>query len=255
MSNLTQSTANATITEWEFNQYTSAWMTALEDPTDTEHERLQSYFTSNKNRIDRFYFKVQDIIHVLSTLRLHTIMVRFGITAQPGATEPPLFTPILVGYDPSGLRVTPYYCGKPQIQDGCSIPGQMQTPSLFTDYSSDQVPDILADAWIQNWGSVEIDPSLFQTSFGYLRGYTFLMQDFLDTLFPLNSNSAKGTYVVVHLAAHEYYDSDNQPKSTFGLVLSAQLSADNSSTNTIARQFYYDLSAPCPPTCRITQLQ
>lgn len=264
MSTLAQPTANTTITALQFNQYTTIWMEALEGPDDLTDQLLQSCFeignignndNSSNSRIGQFSFQADDIISVLSTVGLHTIMVQFGIT-----TKHSLFTPILVGYNRSGLQVTPYYVG--YIHEANPLSGQ--TPDLSTDYTFDQVPDVLADKWITQWHNVEtIDKSLFQTSFGYLRGYTFLMQDFLDGVSLLKRD--KGTYVVVYLALHQYFGSDNQLKSTFGLVISAQSStthlpaSGDSHADTIPipipRQVFYDLSAPCPPTCRITQLQ
>jgi hypothetical protein len=245
MSTLTQPTNAALITELQFNQYTTSWMEVLEDPTEG---LLQSCFTpggSSDTRMRGFSFETPDIIRVLSTVGLHTIMVRFGIT-----TEHRLFIPILVGYDRSGSQVTPYYVGKLLTHEGGRIPEQMQTPL------SDQVPDVLASQWITNWNLPEqpIDKSLFHTSYGYLRGYTFLMQDFLNDLFLLKRK--EGTCVLVYLALHTYCDSGSQTKSTFGLVISAQSSSnssnlpgDDSRANTIDSQIYYDLSAPCPPTC------
>ena len=119
------------------------------------------------------------------------------------------------------------------------------------------MPDVLANTWIQNWRSgltETIDKSWFHTPLGYLRGYTFLMQDFLEALSLLKDD--KDTVVVVYLALHQYLGSDGQPNSTFGLVISAQsntahLPDSDSRANTISgqRQVYYDLSAPCPGTC------
>jgi hypothetical protein len=252
MSTLDQPTANtnpAIITESKFNHYTTSWMQALENP-DLTGPPLQSYFRigSNATPIGQFSFKADDMINVLSTVGLHTIKIQFGIT--PAAIRPALFTPILVGYDRSGLQVTPYYVGDIPEADLISGP----TPSVITDYSSDQVPYVLVNKWIGDWSTVTtIDNSLFYTSFGYLRGYTFLMQDFLDDLSLLTTND--GTFVVVYLALHKYYGSDNLMKSTFGLVISAQssappLPAGQLGAYTVARrQVYYDLSAPCPPTC------
>ena len=259
MSTLTQPTVNANpaiITESQFYRYTTSWMEALEGPNDG---LLQSCFTLSDSAdtpnkwLGRFYFKADDIISVLSTVGLHTIMIQFGIK-----TDHSLFTPILVGYNRGGLQVTPYYVGQ---KEGSLVLGQMQTPDLMTDYTSDQVPDVLANTWIAQWVEVAtIDKSLFHTPLGYLRGYTFLMQDFLDALSLLKSD--KDTFVVVYLALHQYLGSDGQQNSTFGLVIGAQNNAthlpdSDSRANTISRQrqVYYDLSAPCPPTCRSQQLQ
>lgn len=226
------------VSQEEFDEYTTVWAQQLSDPGPVP---LSTYFATpnGKSLLTHVYLTAEDVIHLISTVGTVTVKARFAIQPVDGQ---PTFTVILFGADARNTRTTAYLAA--------TVPGA-KSPVRHVAVAEGPVPNCLAMQWITNWQQQpekKIDRTLFEAPDGPLRGYTFLLADFLDTLFPLTEIT--GEYLRLSFALHQYYKPGpvaEAAAATFGLVL------DMSITPTLrdleAGDLFYDISMPCPSTC------
>jgi hypothetical protein len=221
---------------------------------------LRDYFQVPDNTPGRlsliagYDFSLDSIEKLVSTVGIQTVMVRFGIMQDPD-TQQDVFVAILYGFNSFKMRVTPYLVGKGFTVSYAAVAREEKNP--------DQLPEVLGDQWIGYWQSfaqapaLPIENILFKTIYGYLQGYNYGYNDFVDTLFPIPANPAGASWQLrVNFGLHRYFQVDATSRedvvNTFGLVLclnevKAGPAGQSSAVNGPIP--YYDFSAPCPPTC------
>jgi len=219
------------ISDESFSTFTAEWFEAVNND-----KPLTPFFLGkNGSRINNVSFTRNDIVALLSTVGIQTVKVKFGI--RDGA-----FTLILFAGDKSGKRISAYYTGKPQEE-------------VLASNASEPVPSTLALEWIENWRKFDgdLNNSLFKTacSAEYLLGYTYTMRDLMDSLF--QPSNKVGNYLLFDFVLHKAYfpgaEKEDQVTETFGMVLIQSDTEQTTLTDPDPNDVFYDLSAPCPPTC------
>lgn len=253
------------ITHEEFVKATNKWRSTVNQEQVSGKEAivdLTKYFQVTDEKSDKlslvvgYDFPLENIEKLVSSVGIQTIMVRFGIMTSP-ETNKDIFTVILYGFNNFKMRVSPYLVGT------CyTVPYESANPALD---QNDHLPNVLGDHWIDYWrnfrkktnGSIiPIESTLFETSYGYLNGYNYVYNDFVDTLFPISEDAKQNPLLRVNFGLHRYFSVDakstNDVINTFGLVLdlaNLKASRPDQPTLTNSAKVYYDFSAPCPPTC------
>jgi hypothetical protein len=257
------------ISELEFNNYTQQWLIKINQLTtklkSTERvavDDFKDFFLKKDNdllkdnnalpeqRLLKVYFDCEAVHHIISSVGVKIIKARFAIVDDLllNGVATPTFTIILYGVDTLGNRCSAYSIGEPQYDYnyliGKNTPGDI----------SQSISDNLAQRWLKNWKQAEIDTPLFDTTYGYLNGYNYLMADFMNSLYPPGT-TRENNGVFVLLAAHDYISytpgSEHAEVMTFGLVLAGvkmPKSHKNAPGNVEgAVDTFFDLSLPSPP--------
>lgn len=216
------------INQAQYDLYTKTWRDTVKDTLD-----LNSYFTEGGERMLYVYYSADTIVKLVSTPSIDKVKVRFGIVADQ-------FAVIAFASDADGIPVSAYFLALiPNTSEQGDAEGDTTMPG-------DEVPQELAEAWMNNWAAVSdvTQPLFIVDNDGvedYLCGYTFKAADFRDTLF---CNGTVATQIVrVHFGLHEYYrPNTTELSATLGLVLDSTGPGGDSGV-------FFDLSAPCPKTC------
>ena len=224
------------VSQDDFEKYTYLWENQLNDPTGVA---LSDYFPSPDDKtkfLSYVYLPVEELIRLISAVGTVTVKARFGIWPVEDRF---VFTIFLFGCDSQNTPTTGY------ISTSFENPQTLQQPGCNV---GEEVPDALVMEWIKNWQNCsEIERSLFEVPDGPLRGYTFVLDDFMDTMFPLSEIANQ--HLRISFALHKFYKPgplENALTATFGLVLDIPVDTSNATAVTHA---YYDISMPCPSTC------
>lgn len=225
------------VSEQEFDESTAGWAQLLNSP---DPVLLGPYFTGPDGGpfFTHAYLPAAEIMHLVSAVGTVTIKARFAIRPLAGL---PAFTVMLFGADANNKPTTAYFAAIAGVKpaDSAAVAAAAEGP----------VPECLALEWITNWEQVtQIDRTQFKAPDGPLRGYTFRLADFLDTLFPLSA--VTGEYLRISFALHKYYKPGpvaEAAAATFGLVLS--MTTDPFARKVATGSLFYDISMPCPSTC------
>lgn len=256
------------ISELEFNNYTQQWLIKINQLTaglkaaeKTDTADFKAFFLKKdddirqdhdvpEQRLLKVYFDCEAVHHIISSVGIKTIKARFAIVDDYllNGIVTPTFTIILYGVDTLGNRCSAYSIGQPQYDYNYVV--EKNAPGDI----SQSISDNLAQRWLKNWKQAEIDTTLFDTNYGYLNGYNYLMADFMNSLYPPGT-TRENNGVFVLLAAHDYISytpgSEHAEVMTFGLVL-AGVNMPKSRQNSPgdfegAVDIFYDLSLPSPP--------
>ncbi|SFQ58464.1 hypothetical protein [Hymenobacter arizonensis] len=232
------------ISQHEFEQYAAEWTRLTHSANGAE---LQEVFQASKNKlIQGVDFPLTDVIQLLSTVGAHHIKARFIINNDSSAAKP-YFTLALLATDRLGARLSSYYSTNELVE------------KEITDADGMNVADILARKWLQQWAALKkVSPALFDTTYGPLRGYTFDLKDFMKPLSELKKASPaqlEQASLRISFGLHEFYRStgpDTDAKvHSFGLVVHLANLGNANPAGANLEEFspFYDVSAPCPPTC------
>jgi hypothetical protein len=230
---LTQTLPIELISQAQYDSYTSRWITLLNEEDGTGD--LKAYFYKGVFKLMAVHFDVDAIEYLVSSEATTTIKARFCITTDNEGKD--LFNIILFGTDKNGGITTAYFLGTP-------IPQQ-----LGTGLPQCQLPSNLGELWLEKWADnkVFISRERFRNMFGYLQGYNFPLEDFIDAAFKY-----KCSVLSVSFALHELYRPNvtdvNTPTFTFNLVLQGIRANGEKDPSTIdVADGLYDISAPSPP--------
>jgi hypothetical protein len=212
----------------QFDAGEKLWLQTVAEPSALQH----AFRSGPANELLLYAgFSIEQIAQLVSTVGATHINARFLVLA--GSTSTPVFTLALYASNSLKTRLSAYYVGASGSSAGAE-------PGI-------QVPHALAKSWIDRWAGVKetsVTPALFATQYGPLRGYTFQIDDFLDTLFDLTT--LDGSNVLrANFGLHESYGTDDTLQQTFGLILRTYTTAG---TPTSTRPLY-DMTMPCPPIC------
>jgi len=188
-----------------------------------------------------------DYVGIVSHVGVHQWLVRFGYS-NDGMSQPG-FCIILSGIDALGVGITPHYRLTDPFND---ITWQYNT----------MVPNTLASQWETSWKnlndvSVQNIPQSYcqmPAPYGSLRGYNFDVDDFLNLLDenPHENTSDLEVYFTMVDHAEEAENPTDQPtldgKVGVMVALGQPMGNQNGNIATLISSFY-DISAPCPPTC------
>jgi hypothetical protein len=233
----------STISQAQFNDYSTKWIELVKPGSDTNLEPL--FLDAKQNRIAFVSFPATSIVSLVSTPGVRYVKARF--IAVPDGLEGHHFSIALYAADNeqrlSGYYVAdPYWAGAEQTAD-YSAPAAHLGSDL-----GDQTPHALAAEWIKNWNNPEqaITSELFTAADGeVLQGYNFVIGDFVSPLFQDQQYSFDQLAVRLILGVHKYYAANGEATRTAGLVvrLHNTVSGEPTSDNPI-----FDMPTPCPPT-------
>lgn len=275
----------------EFDTYTNDWLNIVTD--EAKADELRDCFRLNgaKQNINFVQFSALQIAQLVSTVGASNIKARFLVIRDNDKkvypTGYPHFAIALFATDNLNGRLSAYYISRfywllqdapsPTQSEGGPKDSPTGVPAEFT---SGQLPDALATYWQQNWSPAGDDPdakqTMFDSTYGYLRGYTFGLNDFVMPLasIPGNRSIATASPIRINFGLHTYYSAIPNVQdlsSTFGLMVSyvtpkkpkathvhleKQATASDAVVSSSAAinsiddvDVFYDLAHPCPPTC------
>ncbi|WP_440135191.1 hypothetical protein [Chitinophaga sancti] len=230
---LTQTLPITLISKADYDKYISRWITLLNE--DDGKGDMRDYFYKGSFKLSAVHFDVSAIEYLVSSEATATIKARFCITRDDEGEE--LFNIILFGTDKNEGITTAFFLGTPYAQEsGDGVP-------------NGQLPTNLGELWLQKWAVNDdfISRERFRNIFGYLQGYNFPLEDFIDAAFLYKCSGLS-----VSLALHELYRPNvtdvNAPTFTFNLVLQGILADGENAPARIGNpDGLYDISAPSPP--------
>jgi hypothetical protein len=250
-------TPSGTISQANFDTYSNDWIAVVSNDDSTELGECFRLDGATEN-IKCVYFSTLQVAQLVSTVGAQNIKARFLVERQNiNGTEYPHFALALFATDDLNGRLSAYYVSQPYwlLADG----GPENTPVLDV-YKPVLLPDALATYWQNNWSPAGEDPlatqEMFDSTYGYLRGYTFEMDDFLKPLMqiPPKMLIQNAAPIRINFGLHQYYpaipNADGTLNNTFGLLVSYAGYPDSPDQNPIdEEEVFYDLGSPCPPKC------
>lgn len=194
-----------------------------------------------------------DYVGMVSHVGVETWLVRFGYDSL--ATSAPNFCLLITGIDQDEFVVTPNY--KLTVPISENIGGQIKHKNTIRPTS--EVPQPLVNPWIEAWTNLQVEANIpkdiCQTSYGLLQGYNFHTDDFMGVLDgQAPGTSSAGDEIDFFMANHAEVAispiTQSSLPGTIGLMmaLSEPVQENQGITRLIVSSFY-DLTAPCPPTC------
>ena len=259
------------ITQAEFDTYSNDWINVVTNDDADELAKCFRLEGADQN-INCVYFSAMQIAHLVSTVGAQHIKARFLVVRD--ADNDPHFALALFASDDLNGRLSAYYMSQPYwlLSSPPSQPGEPTPVPPLNVFSSVLLPDALAAFWLSNWSPDGPDPratqDMFNSTYGYLRGYTFEMDDFLNPFTQIKAGVKieDADPFRVNFGLHTYYPINSQElDSTFGLMVSyvnyakrAQAlkakidmvpgtpQTDNDPDDL---EVFYDLATPCPPKC------
>lgn len=286
------------LTQNDYNTYATSWVNTVSDPATKD---LSEYFTvgqldSIKLLTDRINFKAGSIAQLVSTVGASNIKARFILQPTTDAIEKKHFTLVLFATDAFNTRLSSYYMAEPYWLDTAATETLLHEVEAYVAsgavYNMDgvldaalpiefqgAVPDALAMTWVANWYLASLNvtinqgllaPGIVNGSYGFLRGYTFDLKDFLAPLQQVSNFlvlNEPDTLIAIKLGLHAYSyanpNGDNVPTQTLGLIVQyptgalgkteESINATEDETTSVGSidddSVFYDMSAPCPPSC------
>jgi hypothetical protein len=286
----------------DYSTYTAAWVNTVSNPATTDLSAYFSAFSLKENAkdlkvlTDRINFKAGSIAQLVSTVGASTIKARFILQPiAPGSTQQ-RFSLVLFATDAFNTRLSSYYVAEPYWHDTAEAEALAKAVEAYiasgASYTTTgvidpavpiafrgAVPDALAMTWVANWylaglditfKGAELQPAIVNGSYGFLRGYTFDLEDFLAPLRQVSNFlilNEPDTLIAIKLGLHAYYyanpNGDNVPTQTLGLIVQYPTGALGTPQDVAAAtknhkttvgdiddtSVFYDMSSPCPPSC------
>lgn len=222
-------------------QYAAKWLEIVES---TDATALQQCFApaaggadaTKPTKLLALSVPLPQVVRLVSTVGATHIKASFlGLPAAGGG--PARFGLALAASNSLGARVSSYYQAAAYQP---AAPGEGLTGA---------VPNLLVQRWRQLWQqAAQVEPAMFAGAYGPLRGYTFELDDFVTAL--TTATSPDRGQLVLYFGLHEYYRPDPAAgdllAQTFGLILQLRGAGQDQAGG---GDPFYDMSAPCPPTC------
>jgi len=230
------------ISQKEFDLYQAQWLDLAD--TTSPAEFYQYFCGTNGQQVPFVSWPVRNIVELVSAPGAKYIKAKFLL--KPNSDGELRFTIVLFAADSLDKRVSSYYLAA-DYSDIVAPPVAVlngkpkQGPS-----SHNEVANVLVNHWLQSWATNEASPTMFNTKYGVLHGYTFNVNDFLSPLFQISTFGEEE--VRLHLALHTYHHTTEAGEDTLAQTLSLAVQLW-SPTGFGWDDLIYDLSAPCPPTC------
>ena len=230
-----------------FVQYAASWLETVESADSTALR--QSFEASGRpRRLQAIHFPMPQVVRLVSTVGAARIKASFVILPTSGEPGGKLkFSLVLSASNSLDARVSSYYLAEEyQLPEGA----EANSPDDPAALALGAVPGVLIRDWQRLWTQApQLLPAMFNGNYGYLRGYTFELSDFVAALAKVDSPT-EGS-LVIHFGLHEYYRPDpvagDVLTQTFGLILQTRDVKRNGLAD--GNDPFYDMSAPCPPTC------
>lgn len=218
------------------------------------HANVYSCFEWTQSNLGFLGYKVtyNDYVGMVSHVGVVTWLVRFGCDNE--AVDVPKFCLLVTGIDQGGFVVTPNYRLTQPISEQIANLNERQ----FGDVLVSEVPTPLVNPWKEAWNNLIVEQNIpkdiCQTNYGLLQGYNFHTDDFMGVLEGIDATSALDNEVDFFMANHAELAIPPAAQSdlpgTVGVMmaLSEPFLGDPIFSRVIVSAFY-DLTAPCPPTC------
>lgn len=250
-------TPPGTISQANFDTFSNDWITVVGKDDSTELGESFRLKGATEN-IKCVYFSALQIAQLVSTVGAQNIKARFLVERQNiDGYSYPHFSIALFATDDLNGRLSAYYVSQRYwlLADGTPE----NTPVLDV-YKPVLLPDALATYWQNNWSPAGKDPlatqEMFDSTYGYLRGYTFELDDFLRPMMqiPPETLIQDAAPIRINFGLHQYYpatpNADGTLNNTFGLLVSYASYPNGTNQNPDDDQdLFYDLANPCPPKC------
>ncbi len=276
----------------EFDTYSNDWLSIVTDESRANELRDCFRYPGIKaQNINFVRFSTLQIAQLVSTVGASNIKARFLVVRDNNKdvypTGYPHFALALFATDNLNGRLSAYYISHFywQPQDSPEFTQdeywhEDSSTAAPVEFTPGQLPDALATYWQQNWSPPGDDPNatqaMFDSTYGYLRGYTFGLDDFIMPLtsIPLGKTIKTASPIRINFGLHQYYPATpgvQELHSTFGLMVSyvaphkhkrkykgseEHLPDDNHGgfnehvgDPIDDTDVFYDLAHPCPPTC------
>jgi len=215
------------------------------------HTNLSDAFVSStEGPMYGYQMTLTQYQELLRYVGIVTWKVRFGHDST--AAEGRKFVLIITGYAADNSQATPHFLLTNPLDKALTNPSQirMGSPNHRIHIVNDIVPVILSNNWIPAWNNLMADESVpndfFKPMTGQLRGYNFKSGDFLGILYETQAFDTVVFAFANHaLLAQDPSDQPSEP-GTFGIAVAGVKNASGTPESVSA---FYDMSAPCPPTC------
>lgn len=231
------------LTEIEANVLTNNYINYIESQGQAN---LASLFRNESEYLKGYSVTLSDYTAMISFPGVAVWKLRFAY--QQGA-QGNMLQFVVVGCTAGGTVMTPYFQLKNRITGNLS--GFPSLPSM------DKVPRELEGQWGNAYlnliaGGI-IPPALLQSpwySGNTLKGYNFNFSDFLDILYNQSEGVVlPGTSTIeLRVMNHAEYRENNQSAAP-GMIGVAITAVSPGATSSAEVLTFYDISAPCPPTC------
>ncbi|GAA4503261.1 hypothetical protein GCM10023172_27810 [Hymenobacter ginsengisoli] len=226
------------ISQQVFDQYSSRWVEVIGN---NDTSLLNQCFQANRQKLPHVTFPALQIARLVSTVGATHVKARFLVATQTqGELLFPHFTLALFATDDLNARLSSYYLADAYWETDPS-PGNV----------GGEVPNVLVNFWLNNWLNdkvlgTEVTQAMFNSPYGFLRGYTFTIDDFVNPLSQVKN--LEDATLQISFGLHEFYrtgtDGTDALNYTFGLVVQyldgLGAPVDDPS---------FDMSQPCPPNC------
>ena len=236
------------IHQTDFDTYTNDWLEVVSTKAD-ELEKCFRLAGAGEN-IHCVYFSALQIAQLVSTVGAQNIRGRFLIIRDDA--NYPHFALALFATDDLNGRLSAYYVSHNYWALASGSPADLNV------FAPVLLPDALASYWQQNWSPEGEDPvatpAMFNSTYGYLRGYTFALDDFLKPLayIPAGTSMQQAAPIRINFGLHTYYPATSngeELRSTFGLMVSYVCPPKPGADDIEDTEVFYDLANPCPPKC------
>jgi hypothetical protein len=201
----------------QFDTCAAAWSHHV-----SRHEDLTSVFQQpDGSPMRALCFSFEALLYLLSTVGARRIKAQF-LLKEDEESGTKHFSVALYATDASDGRISAYYSTQ-----YLSAPGPATSHYNLKDAdgapasAGQQIPNALVQNWVTNWKNAPlITAAMFSSTYGPLTGYTFEIDDFLDSFF--YANKFKDKDLVLIFGLHKHYPAFPDcyaVKQTFGLVL------------------------------------
>ena len=227
------------ISQQVFDQYSSKWVEIIGNSDTTLLN--QCFRTEGDATLTHVTFPALQIARLVSTVGARHVKARFLVaTEMRGELLFPHFTLALFATDDLNARLSSYYLADAYWETRLPVPA-----------NNDVVPNVLVDFWLNNWqqdtaGESAVSQAMFNSPYGFLRGYTFELDDFVSPL--SRAKNLEDASLKISFGLHEFYrtgtDGQDALNYTFGLVVQ-YLDGMGDPLDDPS----FDMSQPCPPNC------
>jgi hypothetical protein len=204
------------LNQHQFDKYAAAWSRYV-----SHHHDLTAIFQQpDGSPLQALSFSFDALQYLLSTVGARRIKAQFLLKEDEVSAEN-LFTLALYATDALDGRISAYYLAQYLPAPAKDADAASKTDLADTDSLGGQIPNELVHTWLNNWKEAPLaTAAMFGSTYGPLTGYSFAIDDFLDSFF--YANKFKEKELVVLFGLHQHFPAFPDcytMKQTFGLVL------------------------------------